>query len=273
MSLWKVPASGAGEPEQLPFSVGEASCPAISRTGNRLAYQQDGGRPQHMASFAVGPGTGQRPPSPFHCTPRARTWLHNTLPTASGSPLNPTAVESRAFGSAMRTAPTLEELFSQAGASCGTARWSPDGQRIAFDFNPEGNVDIYVIRASGGKPIRLTTDPADDVAPSWSRDGKWVYFTIEPDRSIRDLEGTGRRRRGCSGDPEWRRDGLRVTRRQVRLLHERRLFSGSLEDAGEWRRGEPGAPVCAPARFLLSSTMESISFRSRAPIGSLLSSF
>ena len=70
-----------------------------------------------------------------------------------------------------------EELFSQAGAGCGTARWSPDGQRIAFDFNPEGNIDIYVIRASGGKPMPLTTDSADDVAPSWSRDGKWVYFT------------------------------------------------------------------------------------------------
>jgi hypothetical protein len=24
--------------------------------------------------------------------------------------------------------------------------------------------------------MRLTTDSADDIAPSWSRDGKWVYF-------------------------------------------------------------------------------------------------
>jgi Tol biopolymer transport system component len=69
------------------------------------------------------------------------------------------------------------ELFSQAGASCGTPRWSPDGQRIAFDCISEGNLDIYVIRASGGKPIALATDLADDVAPSWSKDGHWVYFT------------------------------------------------------------------------------------------------
>ena len=40
----------------------------------------------------------------------------------------------------------------------------------------EGNFDIYVIRASGGKPIRLTTDSADDDGPSWSRDGNWIYF-------------------------------------------------------------------------------------------------
>jgi Tol biopolymer transport system component len=70
------------------------------------------------------------------------------------------------------------ELLPGVGAISGTPHWSPDGQRIAFDSNIEGNFDIYAIRASGGKPIRLTTDPADDIAPSWSRDGKWVYFTL-----------------------------------------------------------------------------------------------
>jgi Tol biopolymer transport system component len=54
------------------------------------------------------------------------------------------------------------ELFSRAGGICGTPRWSPDGQRIAFDFTTEGNMDVYVIRASGGIPIHLTTDRAND---------------------------------------------------------------------------------------------------------------
>jgi Tol biopolymer transport system component len=69
------------------------------------------------------------------------------------------------------------ELISRAGTSCGNASWSPDGQRIAFNFDPGGNTDVYVLRASGGgKPIRLTTDPAEDEAGSWSRDGNWIYF-------------------------------------------------------------------------------------------------
>ena len=38
MSLWKVSASGAGKPEPLPFT-GEGIYPTISRSGNRLAYQ------------------------------------------------------------------------------------------------------------------------------------------------------------------------------------------------------------------------------------------
>ena len=39
-----------------------------------------------------------------------------------------------------------------------------------------GNPDIYLISAHGGQPRRLTEDLAEDVAPSWSRDGRWIYF-------------------------------------------------------------------------------------------------
>ena len=36
-----------------------------------------------------------------------------------------------------------------------------------------------MISASGGEPFRLTTHPADDIVPSWSGDGEWVYFGSE----------------------------------------------------------------------------------------------
>ena len=39
-----------------------------------------------------------------------------------------------------------------------------------------GNWDIYVVSPAGGNPLRLTNDPADDFAPSWSHDGSVVYF-------------------------------------------------------------------------------------------------
>jgi len=33
-----------------------------------------------------------------------------------------------------------------------------------------------VVGVDGGKPRRLTNDEFDNVRPSWSRDGRWIYF-------------------------------------------------------------------------------------------------
>jgi hypothetical protein len=33
--------------------------------------------------------------------------------------------------------------------------------------------------ASGGRPRRITSEPLIGGAPSWSRDGKWIYFTSD----------------------------------------------------------------------------------------------
>ncbi|HXA49199.1 MAG TPA: DPP IV N-terminal domain-containing protein, partial [Candidatus Acidoferrum sp.] len=47
-------------------------------------------------------------------------------------------------------------------------RFSPDGSQIAFSSNREGNYDVYVIPAAGGKPRQLTFHSADDNVVGWS---------------------------------------------------------------------------------------------------------
>jgi tricorn protease len=54
--------------------------------------------------------------------------------------------------------------------------FSPDGTEIAFTGEYDGNVDVYVVPASGGVPRRLTYHPAADVAVGWTPDGKQVLF-------------------------------------------------------------------------------------------------
>ncbi len=54
--------------------------------------------------------------------------------------------------------------------------FSPDGTRIAFTGEYDGNLDVYVIPWSGGVPRRLTSHPGVDSALGWTPDGKKVLF-------------------------------------------------------------------------------------------------
>ncbi len=93
-----------------------------------------------------------------------------------------------AGGAAIRlTAHPGQELF---------AKFSPDGQWIAFTGQYDGDEQVYVIPASGGIPKQLTYYPAhgpltprwgyDNQVYGWTPDGAEVLF-----RSLRDADGGG----------------------------------------------------------------------------------
>lgn len=58
----------------------------------------------------------------------------------------------------------------------GSPRFSPDGQLISFDRQESLKWAIYVIKAQGGTPVRISTNSANNARPSWSPDGRWIYF-------------------------------------------------------------------------------------------------
>jgi len=55
-------------------------------------------------------------------------------------------------------------------------RFSPDGSRIAYSADYDGNTDVYVMPTAGGEPIRLTHHPMPDRVIGWHPDGKHVLF-------------------------------------------------------------------------------------------------
>lgn len=59
--------------------------------------------------------------------------------------------------------------------------WSPDGSRIAFVSDRDGDPDIWVMNSDGSDLVNITNDDAQDHSPAWSPDGAWIAFA-----SVRD---------------------------------------------------------------------------------------
>ena len=54
--------------------------------------------------------------------------------------------------------------------------YSPDGSQIAYSARLHGNIDVYVIPATGGIPRRLTWHPAESSVVGWTPNGKDVLI-------------------------------------------------------------------------------------------------
>jgi Tol biopolymer transport system component len=54
--------------------------------------------------------------------------------------------------------------------------WSPDGKRLAYCAERNGQYDIYTIAVDGGEETQLTNSPGLDDGPEYSPDGKYIWF-------------------------------------------------------------------------------------------------
>jgi Tol biopolymer transport system component len=70
------------------------------------------------------------------------------------------------------------ELVSAPQATVALGDWAPDGKSLVFfSTMDQGRWQLYRVAADSGKVARLTNNSVDDIFPSWSRDGKWIYFS------------------------------------------------------------------------------------------------
>jgi ribosomal protein S28E/S33 len=92
--------------------------------------------------------------------------------------------------------------------------WSPDGMKIAFSSNQDGNTEIYRINPDGTGLKRLTINSAADIEPAWSPNGTKIAFTSNRDGNneiyIMNTDGTGQKRLTTNAaddrDPTWSPD-------------------------------------------------------------------
>ena len=100
----------------------------------------------------------------------------------------------------------------------GSPAWSPDGKRIAFYSERDGNAEIYVMNADGTAVTRLTNSTADEGYPSWSPDGKRIAFMRRTGRTelfTMNADGSDQKPlltvdKGDAIDPRWSPDGARI---------------------------------------------------------------
>jgi Tol biopolymer transport system component len=105
--------------------------------------------------------------------------------------------------------------------------WSPDGERIAFASDRDGNREIYVMNADGTQVVRLTNNAAADYLPAWSPDGKLIAFVSERDGNaeiyVMNADGTNPRRLtgndAIDTEPAWSPDGRKIAFRSGRSFN------------------------------------------------------
>jgi Tol biopolymer transport system component len=94
---------------------------------------------------------------------------------------------------------------------------SPDGQRLAIQSDRSGNADVWILPAAGGEMQQLTTDPASDLWPAWSPDGRDIAFYSNRGVGTREIwvqSVTGGPARqvthGGGSFPRWSHDGRNI---------------------------------------------------------------
>jgi Tol biopolymer transport system component len=171
--LYEVTVSDGSIRKLQSETSGDADWPATSITANKLAYQLSQlGKPNIWRKDLLHPQAG----AVEVIASSRESWTPQYSPDgkyiAFGSDRggNVEIWLSNADGS------NLVRLSNLGNAKTGSPKWSPDGSKIAFDSQKAGQSDVYVENVSELVPRKLVTNVANASTPSWSHDGKWVYF-------------------------------------------------------------------------------------------------
>jgi len=163
--LWRVSVGGT-PPERVDAAGELATNPSMSSRGNLLAYERNNANPE-LWKFEVG-------------------HAHETIASSTRRELNPQfspdgkriAFESNRLGKLQIFVANADGTNAKAlngGNNQGSPRWSPDNRSIVYDAQlPAGQRGVLYSDADGG-PEHFVTSPGN--VPSWSPDGRWIYFS------------------------------------------------------------------------------------------------
>jgi Tol biopolymer transport system component/DNA-binding winged helix-turn-helix (wHTH) protein len=169
--LWRIGADGQHPPVRVELAGMDVLHPATTPSSDRLAFSKS---VEDVELYRLETGGVAHP--------IARSSLRDTFAQISPDGQRVAFCSARS-GDAFEVwvagsdGSKPERLTRGPGRWQCTPTWSPDGKRIAFDSRAEdGSWHIWTIDANGGALQQITNVPDDQVRPTWSGDGRWIYF-------------------------------------------------------------------------------------------------
>jgi Tol biopolymer transport system component/DNA-binding SARP family transcriptional activator len=244
-AIWIVRASG-GTPAQVTDAVHSNTSPVFTPDGNSFLYvsNRDGAHDlyqQPVANGRVGSRitrltTGSNISS-ISLTSDGRNLVYGSRTLRSNIWSAPISARDETPVSAAR-----QVTFGDQEVECLSV--SRDGAWLLYDSNRSGNQDIYKVPVSGGDPMQLTTDRADDFCPTMSHDGQEIAFYSFRTGGVRrvfTMLASGARQRQVIADssgeqqwaPHWSPDGRMLA---IPASHggARYVEVTSRDEKGEW---------------------------------------
>lgn len=175
--LFRTPAFG-GSPRELAVGSREANDPAIAPSGRRLAYTETPSTSAiWRASLPAGDSAQARPVlrSPGRETDPAWSTDGRQIACVSDETGADEIWISDASGG------NRAQVTSLKGPALGRPQWSPDGSKLLFATRGM-QTSVYTVPAAAhlARPKPLAVSPGANVRnPSWSHDGKSVYFELD----------------------------------------------------------------------------------------------
>ena len=184
-ALWRLNVLEGGTPARLPFVGENGATPVVARTSDgrqRLVYVRGhtdtniwrlelaaaGARPLSAPTKAIATTRGEYIPS---LSPDGRRLAF--VSDRSGEP--------HIWVADLDGARALQLTPATFAVNPGYPRWNHNGTAVAFHGAAAGRPDVVVVPANGGHTTVFTKGSPNGGFPSFSRDGRWIYFCVVGD--------------------------------------------------------------------------------------------